>query len=74
MKSWNRRQKNILFLELVLLVFLSMPLYMNYLPAPERLGIFFLETDGIRGPFLRLPLFLHKMGLGIQAYIGRAHV
>ena len=67
MKSWNRRQKNILFLGLVLLVFLSMPLYMNYLPAPERLGIFFLETDGIRGPFLRLPLFLHKMGLGIQA-------
>ena len=40
---------------------------MHYLPASERLGIFFLETDGIRGPFLRLPLFLHRMGLGIQA-------
>lgn len=67
MKSWDRRRKNILFLGLVLLAFLSMPLYMNYLPASERLGIFFLETDGIRGPFLHLPLFLHRMGLGIQA-------
>lgn len=67
MKIWNRRQKNILFLELVLLVFLSMPLYMNYLPASERLGIFFLETEGIRGPFLRLPLLLRRLGLGIQA-------
>lgn len=67
MKIWNRRQKNILFLELVLLVFLSMPLYMNYLPASERLGIYFLETEGIRGPFLRLPLLLRRLGLGIQA-------
>lgn len=67
MKNWNRRRKNILFLGLVLLVFLSMPLYMNYLPASERLGIFFLETDGIRGPFLWLPLLLRRMGLRIQA-------
>lgn len=66
MKNWSRKQKNILFLELVLWVFLSMPLYMNYLPASERLGIYFLEKDGIRGPFLWLPVLLYRAGLGIQ--------
>lgn len=67
MMRWNSRQKDSLFVLFILLLFLTAPLYMNYLPASERLGIFFLENDGIRGPFLWLPLLLHRMGLGIQA-------
>ena len=63
MKNWNRRHKNILFVLLVLLAFLSMPLYLDYLPAAERLGIYFLETEGIRGPFLWLPALLNLGGI-----------
>ncbi len=66
MKRWNRRQRNIIFVLAVLLAFLAMPLYMDYLPAAERLGIYFLEKEGIRGPFLWFPLLLHRWGLGIQ--------
>ncbi len=60
MKNWNRRHKNILFVLLVLLAFLSMPLYWT---TAERLGIYFLETEGIRGPFLWLPALLNLGGI-----------
>lgn len=50
----------------VLALFLSAPLYMDYLPASRQLGTYFLETEGIRGPFLMLPLLLARMGMGIQ--------
>lgn len=66
MKRWNRRHKNILFVLLVLLAFLSMPLYLDYLPAAERLGIYFLETEGIRGPFLWVPALLCRGGMEAQ--------
>ena len=66
MKRWNRRHKNILFVLLVLLAFLSMPLYLDYLPAAERLGIYFLEIEGIRGPFLWVPALLCRGGMEAQ--------
>lgn len=67
MKRWSRRHKNILFVLLVLLAFLSVPLYMDYLPAAERLGIYFLDKEGIRGPFLWLAALLCRGGLEVQA-------
>lgn len=59
-------KRTTLFGLVVLALFLSSPLYMNHIPASRQLGIYFLETEGIRGLFLTLPLLLVSMGLGIQ--------
>lgn len=66
MSKINRRQRNIIFAVVMLLLFLSAPLTMDYLPASRRLGIYFLETDGVRGPFLWLLAWLHRAGFDIE--------
>lgn len=66
MREWSREKKNIVFVQGILLLFLSAPLFMDYMLAGNRLGICFLENEGIRGPFLWLPVLLHRAGLSIQ--------
>lgn len=66
MSKINRREKNVIFAVGMLLLFLSAPLTMDYLPASSRLGIFFLETDGVRGPFLGLLMVLHGLGMSTE--------
>ncbi len=51
----------------LMIIFLSMPLYMSYLPASQELGVYFQDTPGIRGFFLWIPKWLVKAGLGQQA-------
>ncbi|MBR5247475.1 MAG: hypothetical protein IKV27_00790 [Lachnospiraceae bacterium] len=51
----------------LMILFLSMPLYMSYLPASQELGIYFQDTPGIRGFFLWIPQWLVWAGLGQQA-------
>ena len=51
----------------LMILFLSMPLYMSYLPASQELGVYFQDTPGIRGFFLWIPKWLVKAGLGQQA-------
>lgn len=67
MSKINRRQRNIIFAVGMLLLFLSAPLTMDYLPASSRLGIYFLETDGVRGPFLGLLMAVHGLGMSTAA-------
>lgn len=61
----NKRTK--IFSMALMIVFLSMPLYMSYLPASQELGVYFLDTPGIRGFFLNIPKWLQAVGLGQQA-------
>lgn len=65
----TREQKNIIFAMGVLLLFLSAPLFMDYMPASDRLGIYFLEKKGIRGAFLWIPVLLCRVGMSIQGSI-----
>ena len=51
----------------LMILFLSMPLYMSYLPASQELGVYFQDTPGIRGFFLWIPRWLVAAGLGQQA-------
>ncbi len=51
----------------VMIIFLSMPLYMDYLPASQELKVYFLDTPGIKGFFLNIPGWLQKAGMGWQA-------
>lgn len=61
----NKKSK--IFAIALMIVFLSMPLYMSYLPASQELGVYFLDTPGIRGFFLWIPKWLQAVGLGQQA-------
>lgn len=57
-------KKNIIFGIGVLVLFLSTPLLMDYLLAEGQLRIYYLDSAGIRGPFLNIPVFLEKIGIG----------
>lgn len=63
MKVKNKRQRNIIFVLGVLFLYLSAPLTMDYMPASEHLGLYFLDKPGVRGPFLYLLVWLQGTGL-----------
>ncbi len=63
--SMNKRSK--IFSLGLMILFLSMPLYMSYLPASQELGVYFQDTPGIRGFFLWIPKWLVWAELGQQA-------
>lgn len=67
MKVENRRQRNVFFALGILFLYLSASLTMDYLPASEHLGLYFLDTPGVRGPFLYLLVQLHRAGLSAAA-------
>lgn len=62
----KREYKNGIFAVGIIMLFLISPLYMNYLPASTKLGTYFMEKEGIRGPFLYLPILFLKFGLSVQ--------
>lgn len=66
MSKWNRGQRNIFFALCMLLLFLSAPLTMDYLLASDRLGLYFMQAEGVRGPFLWIPMYLQRMGLSVM--------
>ncbi len=63
MEVKNKRQRNIIFVLGVLFLYLSTPLTMDYIPASEHLGLYFLDKPGARGPFLYLLVWLQGTGL-----------
>ena len=64
MREMSRRSK--IFALAVMVLFLSSPLYMDYMLGSHELGIYFLDTPGLRGPFLKLPFLFMKMGISVQ--------
>ena len=50
----------------ILICFLSAPLMLDYLPAGSRQAIFFLDTEGIRGPFLWCLYKVQRLGVDMQ--------
>ena len=55
--------RDILFGIGVMLLFLSSPLFMTYLPNMGELQFYFCQNDGLRGPFLTIPLLLLRAGM-----------
>lgn len=74
-KAWARvaqrgvgmNKKSKIFSLGLMILFLSMPLYMSYLPVGQELGVYFQDTPGIRGFFSWIPKWLVQAGLGQQA-------
>ena len=64
MREMSRRSK--IFALAVMVLFLSSPLYMDYMLGSHELGIYFLDMPGLRGPFLKLPALFVKMGISMQ--------
>lgn len=64
MREMSRRSK--IFALAVMVLFLSSPLYMDYMLGSHELGIYFLDTPGLRGPFLKLPALFTKIGVSVQ--------
>ena len=64
MREMSHRSK--IFALAVIVLFLSSPLYMDYMLGSHALGIYFLDTLGLRGPFLKLPALFLKMGVSVQ--------
>lgn len=59
-------RKNIIFGLSVLVIFLSTPLFMGYLLAEQEFAVYFLDTAGIRGPFLSMAKLLAMTGIGME--------
>ena len=55
--------KDVLFGIFVVLLFLSTPLFMTYLPNMSRFEIYFFKNPEIREPLLKVPLLLHDAGM-----------
>lgn len=60
-------KKKDLFVWGMMVLFLSAPLYMDYVPASEHLAVYYMETPGIRGLFPQIPGWLLRIGFSMSA-------